>query len=64
MQETELDQNFPTDILSTRDFVFEPEVNNAKKRVGVFINKNIKYRRRDDLEEPNCCIKIHAKPAT
>ena len=58
MQETELDQNFPTDILSTRDFVFEPEVNNAKKRVGVFINKNIKYRRRDDLEEPNTHVII------
>ena len=58
MQETELDQNYPTDVLSTRDFEFEPEINTSKKRVGVYINKNIKYRRRDDLEETNTHVII------
>ena len=34
IQETELEQNYPTEILSTKDFKFESKINNTKKRVG------------------------------
>ena len=53
MQEVELNSNVPVNILTNGQFNFEPELNTTKKRVGVYINKNVGYRRRDDLEEPN-----------
>ena len=51
MQETELENNLPTDILSSPNYRFEPEKSTGKKRVGLFINRKISYIRRADLEE-------------
>ena len=39
MQETELENNLPTNILSSPNYRFEPEKSTGKKRVGLFINK-------------------------
>ena len=53
LQEIELDTNVPYEILGNNLYRFEPERNTCKKRVGIFINKNVKYKRRDDLEPVN-----------
>ena len=53
LQETEIVENFPIEILSCKDYCFEAEKNTSKKRVGVYLNKKLKYNRRDDLEENN-----------
>ena len=51
MQETEIDTNYPTNILSSKTHEFECEKSSGKRRVGVYINRHLKYTRRDDLEE-------------
>lgn len=53
MQETELSENLPTDILNSKFFYFEPEKSTIKKRVGVYINEKLSYNRIIDLEENN-----------
>jgi exonuclease III len=53
MQETELDTNVPTNVLDSKQYSFEPELNTNKKRVGIYIDKNINYHRRTNLEENN-----------
>jgi exonuclease III len=58
MQETELEPDLPTNILSSSDFVFEPEKSLIKKRVGLYIRKITPYTRRIDLEEHNCHVII------
>ena len=51
LQETEIDENYPTNILSSPSYQLELERNSTKRRVGVYINRQLKYRRREDLEE-------------
>ena len=58
LQETEMDKNYPTNILSSPSYELELERNTGKKRVGVFINKHLKYTRREELEEPDLHVII------
>ena len=58
MQETELEKNYPINILSTPKFEFECEKSSDKRRIGVYINRHLKYNRRKDLEEPDCHVLI------
>ena len=50
--------NFPEEVLNVGDYVLELELNNEKKRAGIYINKKINYKRRIDLEKKNCHIVI------
>ena len=49
LQETEI-ANIDASLLSFKGYTFENENNSAKARVGMYINSNIKYVRRVDLE--------------
>ena len=50
--------NFPEEVLNCNEYVLELELNNLKKRSGIYIKKNIKYQRRNDLEKENCHVVI------
>ena len=56
LQETEVPLNFPEHVLNTGDYNLELELNDVKKRVGIYILKDIKYKRRSDLEIKNLHI--------
>ena len=58
LQETDVPVNFPEIVLNTGGFNLELEQNDVKKRVGVYIHKDIKYKRRNDLESKNFHIVI------
>ena len=58
LQETEIPMNYPEEILNCDDYLLELEQNDDKKRVGIYISKNLKYERRYDLEKLNCHIII------
>ena len=49
LQETEIPINFPENILSTDEYNLELELNDNKKRAGIYVKNNIKYIRREDL---------------
>ena len=51
LQETEIQTGFPENILNCNGFNLELEMNAIKKRVGIYIRKDLKYRRREDLEK-------------
>lgn len=53
VQETEIAADVPIEIMSSRNYIFEGELNNAKKRVGIFIHRKIDYIRRFELEVPD-----------
>jgi exonuclease III len=53
LQETDLDPSVLSDILDNRQYKFEPKKSTTKRRVGLYINRNIIYKRREDLEESN-----------
>ena len=53
VQETELESNYPTNILSFAGYHFEPKNNTEKIRSGTYIKDTISYTRRTDLEEEN-----------
>ena len=42
LQETEGQANFPENVLNTGGFNLELELNDVKKRVGIYIHKDIK----------------------
>ena len=50
VQETEIEHGFATELLTINNYSFEIEQNSIKSRVGIYINKNIKYTRRHELE--------------
>ena len=58
LQETEVPNNFPEHVLSTGGYNLELELNDSKKRAGIYIRSNIKYKRREDLEIKNYHIVI------
>ena len=58
LQETELESNYPTDILAFKGYAFEAENNRNKIRTGTYIKDNIGYMRRKDLEKENFHIVI------
>ena len=53
LQETEIPLNFPVNVLNFGGYNIELEMNSAKKRVGFYIQSNINYVRRLDLEKEN-----------
>ncbi len=48
----------PLNILGNSQYHFEPEKSTAKKRVGLYVNKRVVYKRREDLEENNMHLMI------
>ena len=58
LQETEVKNGFPEEILSCNSYVLELETNNTKKRTGIYLHKDLKYKRRLDLERENMHIVI------
>ena len=53
LQEIEINKDFPKQNLSAKGYKFESESNDIKARVGLYINTNIVYDRRKDLEGIN-----------
>ena len=58
LQETEIPPNFPESLLNTGDFNLELELNDGKKRVGVYLHNKIKYKRRFNFESKNYHVVI------
>jgi hypothetical protein len=58
LQETEIGKDYPIDILGNNKYEFEAELNDTKKRVGMYISKKLNYKRRFDLEKMNCHLII------
>ena len=53
LQETEIQNGFPEQILNCRNYRLELEKNDLKKRVGFYVKQDLKYTRRLDLEKDN-----------
>ena len=49
LQETEVQQNFPTDILNSNNYVLELENCTDKRRAGIYCRTDVNYTRRMDL---------------
>ena len=56
MQETELPNGYPANLLSFPGYSIEVEINDIKSRVAVYISDKISYKRRNDLEGTNSNI--------
>ena len=50
LQETDIEQSFPLNILSFSGYNYEGESNTKKARAGTYIRDNLSYFRRSDLE--------------
>jgi hypothetical protein len=50
MQETEIDKNVPTNILSNFPYRFKLEKSTCKKKIGLYVNNQVTFRRKEDLE--------------
>ena len=50
--------NYDLSALNSKDYDLETEINDEKIRVGIYIKNKVPYKRRKDLEEPNCHIII------
>ena len=53
LQEVELNQNTPKNIMSIKDYNIEIETNDIKSRTATYIKSLINYKRRTDLEGKN-----------
>jgi hypothetical protein len=58
LQETEIEINIDHNIMSFPGYLYESEVNTIKSRVGCYINTNLSYVRRLDLEGSNSHLVI------
>ena len=58
LQETEIPTGFPENILNVGGFKIELEMNNEKRRAGIYINTEVNYVRRTDLEKENMHIVV------
>ena len=58
IQETELDSDFPVEILTFSGYALEVEKNSSKIRSAIYIKDTISYKRRVDLEHENTHIVI------
>ena len=58
LQETEITTGFPENVLNCGGYNIELESNDSKKRAGIYIRRDVRYKRRHDLEEPNYHIVI------
>ena len=54
----ETDQGFPIGVLNCNNYILELEMNDYKMRTGIYLNKNVNYKRRRDLERKNVHIVI------
>ena len=62
MQETEIQMGFPENVLNSGGYNIELEMNTVKKRVGVYVQRQVNYVRRLDLEKENHhIVKIDVK---
>ena len=64
IQEAEIPKDFPTNLLSSKDYNMECEYNTVKARCAALIKNTINYTRRQELEREDACIivqDIHAK---
>ena len=52
LQETDIKLNYPINILSFKGYDYLSENNTTKARCGIYINNQIPYQRRIDLEDP------------
>ena len=50
LQETEINSNFSESILNFGGYNLELETNTEKKRAGIYLRTDLKYKRRKDLE--------------
>ena len=53
MQETEVEVDFPCELLAFKGFNYENENNTVKSRCGIYVSNKISYVRRCDLEIVN-----------
>ena len=51
LQETGIPMGFPDNLLNCNGYYIELEMNSLKKGVGIYIQRNINYIRRTDLEK-------------
>ena len=58
LQETDVELNYPQNILSFKGYDYLTENNSIKARTGMYINNLIPYQRRTDLEKMDCGIII------
>ena len=58
LQETDIEQNYPINILSFKGYDYLNENNTSKARTGMYIKASLPYLRRDDLEKKDCGIII------
>ena len=54
LQETDIEPNYPLNILSIKGYDFLSENNTIKARAGIYIYDSIPYQRRNDLEKQDC----------
>ena len=62
LQEVEIPRDFPTNILSSRDYKLEVEKATIKARCAILIKNEVEYTRREDLEDIDlgmCVIDIN-----
>ena len=50
LQEVDIPRDYPTNILSSKDYKLEVEKSTVKSRCAILIKNNIDYTRREDLE--------------
>ena len=53
MQETDIQNDYPTNILTFPGYQIEVETNDVKGRVAIYVAEGVKYVRRQDLEGTN-----------
>ena len=58
VQETEIPNDFPSELLTFNGYNYENECNDVKSRCGVYVKNNISYVRRLDLEIKNVHVII------
>ena len=58
LQETEVPLGFPEKLLNCGGYNIELEQNSQKKRVGIYIQRDVVYKRRIDLEKEDHHIVI------
>ena len=56
-QEADIPRDYPTELLSSKDYKIESKQNTVKARCAGLVTNNINYTRRFDLEgEDNCLL--------
>ena len=58
LQETDIPNGFPENILNCGGYNIELEMNSEKKRVGIYVSTAVNYTRRSDLDQENVLVVI------